>query len=99
MVTCGGQSRPLPNPGPETAQKGKFMKTTLALTLGKAARPRWISGCWSRTAPAIRKTVATLAWVAGLRLAGSKGPIYINFVGLSRFCFSSRALMQTVQHG
>lgn len=41
----------------------------------------------------MKKAVATLAWVAGLCLAGADGHIYINFIGLAVFFLSSRIIV------
>jgi len=47
----------------------------------------------------MKKSIATLAWIIGICLAGSEGPIYINFVGLTLFCFSSLAIFKEVSNG
>ena len=43
--------------------------------------------------------IKTMAWVAGICLAGSEGPVFINFIGLAVFCFSSRMIVKEVTHG
>ena len=44
----------------------------------------------------MKKTVATLVWVAGLCLAGADGHIAINFIGLSVFLFSSMFIVRLI---
>ena len=44
----------------------------------------------------MKKAVATLAWVAGICLAGNDGDLFpaINFIGLVVFLFASREIVR-----
>lgn len=46
----------------------------------------------------MKKAVATLAWVAGLCMAGAECEVYVNFIGLAMFLLSSRIIIKAVAH-
>lgn len=41
-----------------------------------------------------KKAMATLAWIAGICLAGSEGAMWVNFIGLAVFLLSSRVIVK-----
>jgi len=40
----------------------------------------------------VKKVIPTLGFIAGLLMAGSEGPIYINFIGLGVFLLSCKEI-------
>ena len=46
----------------------------------------------------MKKAVATLAWVAGLCMAGAECEVYVNFIGLAVFLLSSIVIIKEFDH-